>query len=106
MRPHQYNGACSTCTSGNIRDLTNRPKTAAGKALRALSKRLLKVYTADDAARWSALLAEFHSEYSTWLNERTYAREDPEEAARRGKTKPGQWWSTRSGTRLEGLTSA
>ena len=40
------------------------------------------------------LLAEFHSEYSAWLNERTYAREDPEEAARRGKTKPGQWWYT------------
>ena len=50
--------------------------------------------TADDAARWSALLAQFHSEYSTWLNERTYAREDPEEAARRGKTKPTQWWYT------------
>lgn len=75
----------------NIRDLTNRPKTAAGKALRALSKRLLKVGTTEAAARWSALLAEFHSQYQDWLNERTYARDDPEEAARRGKTTPGQW---------------
>src|SRR5699024_342512 len=78
----------------NIRDLTNRPKTAAGKALRALSKRLLKVTSTTDAAEWSALLAQFHSEYTDWLNERTYAREDPEEAVRRGKTKPGQWWYT------------
>ena len=80
----------------NVRDLTNRPKTAAGKALRGLSRRLLKVRTTDDAARWAALLARFHSEYNDWLGERTYARDDPEEAARRGKTKPGQWWYTHS----------
>jgi len=84
------NAACSTCTSGNIRDLTNRPKTATGKALRALSK----VCTADDAARWSTLLAQFHSQYKDWLNERTYARDDPDEARRRGKDKPTQWWYT------------
>jgi len=51
--------------------------------LRALSKRLLKVTSTTDAAEWSALLAQFHSEYTDWLNERTYAREDPEEAGYR-----------------------
>lgn len=76
----------------NIRDLTNRPKTAAGKALHALSKRLVKVRTTKEAAQWSALLAQFHTQYKDWLNERTYARDDPEEARRRGKTKPTQWW--------------
>lgn len=28
------------------------------------------------------------------MNERTYARDDPDEAARRGKYKPTQWWYT------------
>ena len=78
----------------NIRDLTNRPRTAAGKALRALSKRLLKVGTTDEAAGWSGLLAQFQSQYKEWLNQRTYARDDPDEARRRGKTKPTQWWYT------------
>lgn len=93
----------------NIRDLTNRPKTAAGKALRALSRRLLKVTSTTDAADWSALLAQFHSQYKDWLNERTYARDDPDEAARRGKHKPTQWWYTHNRDRrvyyrLERLT--
>src|SRR5690625_4997941 len=93
----------------NIRDLTNRPKTAAGKALRALSKRLLKVRTTSQAADWSALLAQFHSQYTAWLNERTFARDDPDEARRRGKHKPTQWWYThdrdrRVYYRLERLT--
>jgi len=78
----------------NIRDLTNRPKTAAGKALRALSKQLLKVRTPGEAAHWSSLLAQFHSQYKEWLNQRTFARDDPDEARRRGKTKPTQWWYT------------
>lgn len=78
----------------NIRDLTNRPKTAAGKTLKALSRRLLKVRTMDDAATWMALLAQFHSQYTDWLSERTYASEDPAEARRRGKTTSTQWWYT------------
>jgi len=93
----------------NLRDLTNKPKTAAGKALLTLSKQLLKVHSTDQAARWCVLLSQFHTHYNTWLNERTYARQDPEEARRRGKTKPDQWWYThgrdrRVYTRLERLT--
>jgi hypothetical protein len=78
----------------NIQDLTNRPQTKAGKALKALSKRLLKVASTEDAAKWMGLLAQVHSEYNSWFNERTYARDDPAEAHRRGKTKPTQWWYT------------
>lgn len=78
----------------NIRDLTNQPKTAAGQALKALSKRLLKIRTLDHAAAWTALLAQFHSQYTHWLSERTYASEDPDEARRRGKTRSTQWWYT------------
>lgn len=54
----------------NIRDPTSRPKPAAGKALRVLSKRLLKTRTSEAAAHWSALLAQFPSQYKQWLNER------------------------------------
>lgn len=93
----------------NIRDLTNRPKTAAGRALRALSKQLLHVTSTSEAAHWSALLAQLHSHHKDWLNERTFARDDPEEARRRGKHKPTQWWYThgrdrRVYYRLERLT--
>lgn len=78
----------------NTVDLTNQPKTPAGKALQALSKRLLKIRTTDEAAKWTTLLAHFHTQYKPWLNERTYARDDPEEARRRGKTRSTQWWYT------------
>lgn len=93
----------------NMADLTNQPKTAAGKALQALSRRLVKVRTTDEATQWTVLLNQFYSHYKDWLNERTYARDDPYEAAARGKTKPSQWWYThgrdrRVYYRLERLT--
>lgn len=93
----------------SIRDLTNQPKTTAGQALKALSKRLLIVRTLDHAAAWTALLAQFHSQYNDWLSERTYAVEDPVEARRRGKTRSTHWWYThtrdrRVYTRLERLS--
>lgn len=78
----------------NIHDLTNHPKTPAGKALQALSRRLMKVHATDEAAQWTTLLAQFHTQYKDWLNERTYARDDPQEAALRGKIRPNQWWYT------------
>lgn len=78
----------------NIVDLTQRPKTNAGKALKGLSHRLLGVRTTEAAAHWMVLLDQFHTQYGAWLNERTYARDDPDEARRRGKFKPTQWWYT------------
>lgn len=78
----------------NMRDLTRNPKTPAGKALKELSKRLLKVTDLDQAATWMSLLSQTHTQYVTWLNERTYAKDDPQEAFKRGKTRPGQWWYT------------
>lgn len=77
----------------NTRDLTRHPKTTAGKALLGLSKQLLKVSSKKDAAQWATLLAAFHTEYATYLKERTYARDDPAEAKTRGK-KPTGWWYT------------
>lgn len=77
----------------NTRDLTQNPKTMAGKALLGLSRALLKVTSKTEAAKWATLLAAFHTEYSAYLKERTYARDNPLEAASRGK-KPTGWWYT------------
>lgn len=78
----------------NIRDLMNQPKTPASKALQALSRRLLKVRTTREATQWTVLLAQFYSHYKNWINQRTYARDDPQEATARGKIRPNQWWYT------------
>lgn len=77
----------------NTRDLTRNPKTTAGRALLGLSQALLKVHTRAEAATWTALLASFYTEYSSYLKERTYARDNPLEAASRGKKSTG-WWYT------------
>lgn len=57
----------------NIHDLTSRPNTEAGKALLALSRRLLTVSTKEEAASWVKLLIEINTHYGDYLNERTYA---------------------------------
>lgn len=77
----------------NARDLTRNPKTTAGRALLGLSKQLLRVTSKEEAAKWATLLAAFHSQYSTYLKERTYAKDDPDGAAARGKKSTG-WWYT------------
>lgn len=74
----------------NVSDLTRNPKTDAGKALLGLSQRLLRVVTSDEASTWEALLQAFYNQYGDYLKERTQAKDDPKEAARRGKT----WWYT------------
>ncbi len=77
----------------NTRDLTRHPKTLAGKALIGLSKALLNIDTAQQPARWATLLAAFHTQYPAYVNERTYARDSPLEAASPGKKTTG-WWYT------------
>ena len=74
----------------NLRDLTSRPKTDAGKALLALSQRLLQVTSKEEAATWVKLLIEINTQYGTYLGERTWARDVPA-AQRRGNQK---WWYT------------
>lgn len=74
----------------NLRDLTSKPNTAAGKALFALSQRLLKVSTKDEAATWVKLLIEINTEYGAYLTERTWAKDVPAHQRREGRT----WWYT------------
>ena len=74
----------------NIHDLTSRPNTEAGKALLALSRRLLTVSTKEEAASWVKLLIEINTHYGDYLNERTYASQVPADQRRKGRT----WWYT------------
>ena len=76
----------------NRADLTRNPKTMAGKTLLGLSKALLEIGSQEEASNWEGLLQAFYNQYSTYLKERSYARDNPEEGRRRGST----WWYTHS----------
>nr|WP_158276315.1 IS1249 family transposase [Bifidobacterium callitrichidarum] len=69
-------------------DLTNKPKSGAGKALLKLARGLTKIRTADEAAAWLAELNAWHGEHGDYLKERTTARQDPAHAKGR------KWWWT------------
>lgn len=69
-------------------DLTNRPKSEAGRALLRLARRLTKISTVDGAANWLAELNAWHGEHGDYLKERTTAKQDPAHA--RGR----KWWWT------------
>nr|WP_263862673.1 IS1249 family transposase [Bifidobacterium platyrrhinorum] len=69
-------------------DLTNKPKSEAGKALLRLARGLTKVRTADGAAIWLKDLNAWHAEHGSYLKERTTAKQDPMRANGR------KWWWT------------
>lgn len=86
-------------------DLTNRPKSDAGKELLRLARGLTKVKTADDAVTWLADLNAWHTKHGDYLKERATAKQDPVHA--RGR----KWWWTherlrRAWLRLAGLNRA
>ncbi|RSX52405.1 transposase [Bifidobacterium callimiconis] len=71
-------------------DLTSKPRLDAGKELKKLSDRLTKVHDAEQAARWGEALNAWHLRWGDFINERTFARDDPTnpKATRR------EWWWT------------
>ena len=86
--------------TNTITDLTHKPKTAAGKALLALTNQLLTIKTPQEAANWIRLLHQWHQLYQNLINEKTYS------TGPNGKT---QWWWTherlrRAYKRLERLS--
>lgn len=86
---------CIVHVKRNIqRHVTLKPKLNAGKTLRQLSLKLLKVTTAEEAAQWTAQLQQFYLIYRDWLNEKTYKKDVPADQvpwhARNNKT----WWYT------------
>ncbi|WEV68298.1 IS1249 family transposase [Bifidobacterium sp. ESL0769] len=67
------------------RDLTSRPRTAPGKALYKLARRLVNAErcgTPEQARQWMADLQEWYGENREWLDERTVAT-DPDTGFRR-----------------------
>ncbi len=86
--------------TNTITDLTRRPKTAAEKALLALTNQLLTINTPQEAANWIRLLHQWHQLYQEFINEKTYSTNP------NGKT---HWWWTherlrRAYKRLERLS--
>ena len=77
----------------NRADLTFNPKTMAGKSLLGLSRALLKITSQEEASHWEGLLQAFYNQYSGYLKERSYAKDNPEEGIRRGRT----WRHPRAG---------
>lgn len=73
--------------------LTLRPKTPAGKALRALSLKLTRISSQEQAAEWIQLFTAWHTQYQDLLKERTYARDHTGDRPR-GITSQRVWWYT------------
>ena len=61
--------------------LTKRPKTTAGKTLRALCLTVNRIRCQEDAALWTETFFRWDKEYKDFLNERSYAPN-------------GRWWYT------------
>ena len=70
---------------GVRRQITLRPKTAAGRELRRLSLALTKITTPEQAATWMTALNTWHTRHKDLLTERTYATDT---------TTPRAWWYT------------
>lgn len=74
--PHTPVQRCLVHVQRNVRrELTRRPRTEAGRALRALSLALTRVATLEQAATWSARLHEWHQTYGELITAKTYLRQ-------------------------------
>lgn len=74
----------------NFRDLTRKPKTAAGRVLLELSRALPRITNHEQANTWMSTLNNFYQAYADYLKERTYATTLPHDQRRPGRT----WWYT------------
>lgn len=64
---------------------TRRPQTLAGKALLALSARLLTFTSIEQAHQWEDLFSDYTTTFGPWLDERTFADDNPQHAAATGR---------------------
>lgn len=64
---------CLVHVQRNVRrEVTTRPRTDAGKALRRLSLDLTRIRTREQAAAWAANLNDWHQVYGDLINAKTY----------------------------------
>lgn len=74
--PHTLVQRCLVHVQRNVRTyLTTRPRTDAGKALRAISLALTRIRTREQAAAWEVRLHEWHQVYADLINAKTHLRD-------------------------------
>jgi len=84
---------CLVHVQRNVRTLlTRRPRTPAGRALRALSLALTKVTTPEQAAAWQVRLHEWHQVHGETINTKTYLRDVDVRPV--GVSAGATWWWT------------
>lgn len=67
---------CLVHVQRNVRrELTSRPRTDAGRALRAISLALTRITTREQAIAWEVRLHAWHQVYGDLINAKTYLRE-------------------------------
>ncbi|OXM99238.1 IS1249 family transposase [Bifidobacterium vansinderenii] len=71
-------------------DLTSKPRLEAGRELKKLSDRLTKVHDAEQAAKWGEALNAWHLRWRDFIDERTLAKDDPDNP----KASKQEWWWT------------
>lgn len=72
-------------------DLTSRPKLEAGRELKRLSDALARVHDAEGAVRWGEALNAWRMRWKAFVDERTYARDEPSDP----RASRQEWWWTR-----------
>ena len=84
---------CLVHVHRNVRThLTHRPRLEAGKTLLRLSRALMRLKTAEEAAAWANALNDWHTRWGPMLKQRTHRGDG---AAAPSWVKPSQtWWYT------------
>ncbi len=84
---------CLVHVQRNVRRyLTTRPRTEAGKTLRALSLALTKITTLEQATDWQLRLHAWHQVYGEVINAKTYLKDAGMRPAWAGRN--ATWWWT------------
>ncbi len=74
--PHTLVQRCLVHVQRNVRrEVTTRPRTDAGRALRAISLALTRIRTREQAAAWEVRLHEWHQVYGELINTKSYLRD-------------------------------
>ena len=84
---------CLVHVQRNVRrELTTRPRTDAGKTLRAISLALTTITTRDQAVAWEVRLHEWHQVYGELITAKTYLGDAPTRPSW-VRTNPAWWWT-------------
>jgi hypothetical protein len=77
---------------GVRRELTRRPRTDAGRALRSISLALTRITTREQATAWEVRLHAWHQVYGDLINTKTYLR-DARQRPSWARANATWWWT-------------